>query len=201
MERSVLVIGANQRTLDETVAGLRDLGYAAEGTRDFSDDVTARFDVARLDLVSLGGLVPAERKAGLRARIGAINPRTIVIDSLAGIPGLIAGQVQEAFTADRRVPGQTPVYRPEDRSIRLTLAAPAAVTVTVWWRVFRGLGPGSDSLVLLDGRLDVGEHRIGVPDKVLASPRRLPGSFVPRYNTCATVRIDAATYNFGIAPG
>jgi hypothetical protein len=94
------------------------------------------------------------------------------------------------------------VYQPEDRSIRLTLAAPATVTVTVWWRVSRARpGPASDSLVLLDGRLDAGDHRIPVPGQVFAPLRRLPGSARPRYNACATVRIDEAFYNFGVAPG
>jgi len=44
--RSVLVIGASQRVLDDCVAALRDLGYAAKGTNDFSSDITGRFDVA-----------------------------------------------------------------------------------------------------------------------------------------------------------
>ena len=56
--RSVLVIGASLRVLEDCVAALRDLGYTAAGTNDFSADITARFDVADIDLVSLGHLIP-----------------------------------------------------------------------------------------------------------------------------------------------
>lgn len=58
-QRSVLVIGASQRVLDDCVAALRDLGYTAQGTNEFFSDITGRFDVAHIDLVSLGGLVQA----------------------------------------------------------------------------------------------------------------------------------------------
>ena len=43
---SVLLIGKSQLVLDESVAGLRDLGYKAEATNDFTD-ITGRFDVTR----------------------------------------------------------------------------------------------------------------------------------------------------------
>jgi len=111
-QRSVLVIGASQRVLDDCVATLRDLGYTAQGTNEFFSDITGRFDVAHIDVVSLGGLVPSDRKAELKEQIGAINPRVIFLDSLAGIPGLIASQVQEAFTADRPDPPTHPRMRP-----------------------------------------------------------------------------------------
>jgi hypothetical protein len=42
-ERSVLLIGKSQLVLDESVAGLRDLGYKADATNDFTD-ITGRFD-------------------------------------------------------------------------------------------------------------------------------------------------------------
>jgi len=134
-QRSVLVLGASQRVLDEAVAILRDLGYTAQGTSDFFSDITGRFDIANTDLVALGHLIPSDRKAELKEQIGAINPQVIFLDPpLAGIPGLIASQVQEAFTADRQDPTLAPAYAPGDRSIRLTLANPAAVKVTVYWR-------------------------------------------------------------------
>jgi hypothetical protein len=55
--RRVLLIGKSQLVLDESVAGLRDLGYKAEATNDFTD-ITGRFDVKELDLVVFGGQVP-----------------------------------------------------------------------------------------------------------------------------------------------
>jgi hypothetical protein len=100
-ERGVLLIGKSQLVLDESVAGLRELGYKAEATNDFSD-ITGRFDVNEIDLVVFGGQVPPDRKAELRAEIGAINAGVIFVQGLAGIPGLIINQVQRAFMADHK---------------------------------------------------------------------------------------------------
>jgi hypothetical protein len=201
-QRSVLLIGASQRVLDDSVAALRDLGYIAQGTNDFFSDITGRFDVTRIDLISLGGQVPRDRKDELIQQIGAINPRVIVLNSLAGIPGLIASQVQEAFTADRQDPAHAPAYTPGDRSIRLTLTDPAAVKVTAWWRTsIIPPDPKSDSLVLLDDRLPSGHHTIPVPDHVFLPPRRSPNSPNPRQAVFATVQVGAAIYNFSIAAG
>lgn len=199
--RSVLLFGASQRILDECVAALRDLGYTAQGTTDFSGDIASRFDVARLDLVSLGGLVPADRKAEIREQIAAINPRAIVLDALAGIPGLIASEVQAAFTAGAApAPGYRPGYSTGDRSIRLTLAGPAAVKVTVWWRTaLIPPDPKSDSLVIFDGRLPGGDHAIPVPrgipteTETPTGPRQAPW-FV-------TVQAGQAIHNLTVAAG
>jgi len=198
--RSVLVIGASQRVLDDCVAALRDLGYAAQGTNDFSSDITGRFDVANIDLVSLGHLIPPDRKAELKEQIGVINPQVIFLPSLAGIPGLIASQVQEAFTADRQDPTQAPAYTPGDRSIRLTLADPAAVKVTVWWRTsLIPPDPKSDSLVLLDDWLASGDHAIPVTSHI-PPPTVTPTGLRPA-EWFATVQVGAAIYNFSIAAG
>ena len=43
-QRSVLLIGKSQLVLDESVAGLRDLGYKALATNDFTN-ISGRFDV------------------------------------------------------------------------------------------------------------------------------------------------------------
>jgi hypothetical protein len=198
--RTVLLFGASPRILDECYAALRDLGYAAQGTNDFYTDITGRFDVAHIDLVSLGGLVPSDRKAELRGQIGAINPKTIVIDSLAGIPGLIASQVQEAFTADSQDPARSPAYAPGDRSIRLTLADPVAVKVTLWWRTsLIPPDPKSDSLVLLDEQLPSGEHTIPVPSHIPPETETQNG---PRPAPWfATVQAGPAIYNLSIPAG
>src|SRR5215475_1430458 len=114
--RSVLLIGRSQRVLDDSVAGLRALGYTVEATNEFAD-VTTRFDAERIDVVVLGGQVPPERKAELREEIGAVNPAVIFVQGLAGIPGLIVGQVQGAFAAhDGELDGE-PTFMPEERSI------------------------------------------------------------------------------------
>jgi hypothetical protein len=132
--RSVLVFGKSQRVLNDTVAALRDLGYTAQATNDFFSDITGKFDVTEIDLVVLGTQVPADRQAKLKEEIGAINPRVIFVEGLAGIPGLIVNQVQGAFAAERLDPAQAPAYAPGDHSIRLPPADPAAVRATVWWR-------------------------------------------------------------------
>jgi hypothetical protein len=184
---SALLIGKSQRVLDDAVAGLRDLGYKADGTNDFSD-ITGRFDVAKIDLVVFGGQVPPDRKAELQEEIGAINPQVIFVQGLAGIPGLIVNQVNGAFTADHRDPARAPTYSPHDRSIRVSLAQPADVKVSVWWQTsFVPPDPRSDSVLLLDSHLDGGDHTVAVPDHV------------PPQAAFATVQVDAAVYAFSIA--
>jgi hypothetical protein len=79
----VLLIGKSQLALDGSVAGLRDLGYKAEATNDFTD-ATARFEAREIDVVVFVGPVPPDRKAGLREEIGAINPRVVFVQGLAG---------------------------------------------------------------------------------------------------------------------
>ena len=186
-QRSVLLIGKSQLVLDESVAGLRDLGYTAEGTNDFAD-ITGRWDVQEIDLVVFGGQVPPDRKAELRDEIGAINPGVIFVQGLAGIPGLIVNQVQGAFTANHQDSTRAPTYTPDDRSIRLTLASPADVKVTVWWQTaFVPPDPRSDSLLLLDDQLPSGDHAIPLPDQV------------PPKAAFATVQVDGAIYAFSIA--
>lgn len=200
--RSVLVIGASQRVLDETVTVLRDLGYTAQATSDFLGDIPGRFDVTRIDLVSLGGQVPSDRKTELRRQIAAGNPRVIFLDSLAGIPGLIAAQVQQAFTADRQVLARSPACTPGDRSVELTLADPAPVKVTAWWRTsVIPPDPKSESLVLLDGMLPSGKHTVPVPGHVFQPPRRSPNSPSLPPAVFASVQIGEAVYVFSIAAG
>jgi hypothetical protein len=186
-ERSVLLIGKSQLVLDDSVAGLRDLGYKAEATNDFAD-ITGRFDARTLDLIVLGGQVPADRKAELREEIGAINPQVTFVQGLAGIPGLIINQVQGAFASDHQDPTRAPAYVPGERSIRLTLASPADVKVSAWWQTsFVPPDPKSDSLALLDERLAGGDHTVPLPDHV------------PPKVAFATVKIDAAIYAFSVA--
>jgi len=183
---SVLVLGKSRLVLDEAVAGLRNLGYRAEGTNDFAD-VTARFDTREIDLVVFGGQVPPDRKAELREEIGAVNPQVIFVQGLAGIPGLIINQIEGAFAADEQQAIAAPTFTPDDRTIRFTLTRPARVEVTAWWQTsFVPPHPRSDSLQLLDDRLPAGEHTLTVPGQV------------PTKAAFATVHIDAAIAAFSI---
>jgi hypothetical protein len=186
-QRSVLLIGKSQLVLDDSVAGLRDVGYKAEATNDFAD-VTARFDARDTDVVVFGGQVPPDRKAELQEEIGAINPGVIFVQGLAGIPGLIINQVQGAFAADHKGFEGGLTFTPDERLIRLTLTDPSDVKVTIWWQTsFVPPDPKSDSLLLLDDRLAAGEHVVAVPD------------LVPPKAAFATVEIDAAIHAFSIA--
>jgi hypothetical protein len=199
---SVLVIGRSQRVLDDIVDGLRDLGYTAQGTNEFFSDIPGRFDVTEIDLVVFGGAVPPDRKAELRKEITSISPQVNFLQSLVGIPGVIISQVQAAFTMGCQDPAYAPEYTPGDRSIRLTLAEPAAVKVTAWWRTsIMPPDPQSDSLVLVDGRLARGDHTIPVPDQAFRPPRRSPNSPTLHASAFATVQVDAAIYAFAIAAG
>jgi hypothetical protein len=199
-QRSVLVLGGSQHVVDDCVAALRVLGYTAQGTNDFFSDIPGRFDVTRIDLVSLGGLVPPDRKAELKQQIAAINPKVIFLDALAGIPGLVASQVQAAFTADRHDSAHAPAYSPGDRSIRMTLQDAAAVKVTLWWRTsLIPPDPKSDSLILLDSRLASGDHAIPVPGHI-PPPAATPSGPRPA-DWFATVQAGAAIFNFKIAAG
>src|SRR4029453_11314847 len=162
-QRNVLLIGKSQRVLDDAVDGLRDLDYGAEATNDFTD-VIDRLDARKIDLVVFGGQVPPDRRAELREEISAINPQVIFVQGLAGIPGLIINQVQGAFAAVHQGPRRAPISTRGDRSIRLNLAEPADVRVTVWWQTsFVPPDPKSDSLLLLDLRLAGGNHVVPVP--------------------------------------
>src|SRR6266542_308096 len=108
-QRSVLLIGKSQLVLEDSVRGLRARGYTAQATSDFAD-VTARFAAREIDLVVFGGQVLSERKNRLREEIGAINPRVIFVQGLAGIPGLIVNQVHGAFTTNQQDPTRAPTY-------------------------------------------------------------------------------------------
>ncbi len=186
--RSVLVLGRSQLVLDQTVAGLLELGYKAEATNDFAD-VTGRFDARKLNVVVFGGQVPPNRKAELEEEIGAINPQITFVQGLAGIPGLIVNQVKGAFASRQLVPTAAPTVTHEERSIRLTLPDPADVKVSVWWGTsFVPPDPKSDSLLVLDERLAGGNHTIPIPDHI------------PLKVAFATVQVDAAIHAFSIDP-
>jgi hypothetical protein len=165
-DNSVLVIGRSQAVLDQAVARLGELGYRAAATNDFSP-ITGRFDPKQLDLVVFGGQVPPDRKATLAEEISAMNPQVIFVQGLAGIPGVIADQVQQALGGEHLIPGQAPMFDATRRAIVLGLFAPLDVTVTAYWiTAMIPPDPKSDSQVLFDDRLPAGEHTFALPDDV-----------------------------------
>ena len=160
----VLVIGRSQAVLDQAVARLDELGYKAEATNDFSP-ITGRFDPQQIDLVVFGGQVPPDSKTALTEEISATNPQVIFIQGLAGIPGLIADQVQQALGGEHLIPGQAPMFDATRRAIVLGLFAPLDVTVTAYWiTAMIPPDPKSDSQVLFEDRLPAGEHTFALPD-------------------------------------
>jgi hypothetical protein len=160
----VLVIGRSQGVLADTVALLRDMGYTADATNEF-DHVLDRFDPTALDVVVFGGMVQPETTQHLQEQISGRNPDAIFVQGFAGIPGLIAAQVDAAVGAHG---GDTDVeYDAASRSIRLRLDRPHEVAVVAWWGTsFVPPEPKSTSMTVLDAELPAGSHTIPLPHEV-----------------------------------
>jgi hypothetical protein len=184
----VLVVGRTVSVLSELVTILRDRGYAAGATNEFERTLDL-FDVGQLDLVVFGGMVPPDTKEQLRAQISGRNPAVAFLQGYAGIPGLLAEQV-EAALGDGTTGVTTSVgYDTRSRSIRLSLGEPRHVTVTAWWHTsFVPPEPASTSRVILDTELPAGAHTITVPDEVPAQ-----ASFV-------TASIGSSVHAFIVGP-
>lgn len=160
-----LVVGRSPSVLVATVDVLRAKGYSADATNQF-DQVLDDYDVTDLDVLVFGGMVPADTKQQLREDISERNPHVTFVQGLAGIPGLIAAQVQ-AVTSAETLDGGEVVYDAAQRSVQLTLNDSAPVTVEAWWLTsFVPPEPKSASMCVFDGRLDAGPHVIPLPDRV-----------------------------------
>ncbi|MGA4544889.1 hypothetical protein ACPA54_33340 [Uniformispora flossi] len=183
----VLVVGRSPGVLVTAVGILRAKGYSADATNQF-DRVLDDYDVADLDVLVFGGMIPADTKERLREDVSRLNPRVAIIQGLAGIPGLIAAQVQAAATAELRDGGQV-AYDADQRSVHLVLDEPAQVTVEAWWGTsFVPPEPKSDSTQVSDGRLDAGSHVIHLPD------------LVPSVASFAAVTVGRVTHVFTVGP-
>ena len=160
----VLVIGRSKGVLADTVALLRGKGYSAEATNEF-DRVLDTFDVAALDVVVFGGMVPPDAKQRLHEQIADRNADVSFVQGFAGIPGLIAAQVEAAVGARDRAIGVE--YEPGSRSIRLRLDQPRKVAVVTWWGTrFVPPEPESTSMTVLEAALAAGSHTIALPEEV-----------------------------------
>jgi hypothetical protein len=159
---SVLVVGRSEKVLRETVDILRDDGRVAGATNDF-DNVSAQFDVASLDVVVFGGMVPPRTRQALRTDLAAANPTIAFVQGLAGIPGLIAEQVQAALAPSGRDPGSID-YDDGSRTVTISLRAPEPVRVIAFWgTAFVPPDPESTSEVIFDGTIDAGTHGVPLP--------------------------------------
>lgn len=183
----ILVVGRSPGVLEDTVSILRGKGYAANATNQF-DSVLDDYDVADLDVVVFGGMVPVETKQHLREQISARNPQVNFVQGLAGIAGLIAAQVQGVLAGGEPDRSYV-VYDAGERSVQLTLSEPAHVTVDAWWATsFTPPEPASTSLRLLDTDLRAGLHNVALPDEVPAE-----ASFV-------TIAVGTAVHALTVGP-
>jgi hypothetical protein len=174
----VLVIGRSPNVLTETVALLQAKDYAAAATNQF-DQVLDEFDVGNYDVVVFGGMVPADTKQRLREEISARNETIVFIQGLAGIPGVIAAQVQESV-GDH---GNEAVveYDAASRAVRLSLDQPADVTASAFWATsFVPPEPRSTSRSIFDERLPAGSHIVSLPDDVPTQASFLAVSIGPK---------------------
>jgi hypothetical protein len=161
--KSVLVVGRSPSVLEATVELLRGGGYRADATNQF-DQVLDDYDVSTLDVLVFGGMVPPDTKKFLRAEVGKRNATVTVVQGMAGIPGVVAAQVDEA-TRGRRTVGVD--FHQADRSIQVVLPEAARVTVEAFWMTsWTPPDPASTSSMVFAGDLDEGSHEIALPDQV-----------------------------------
>ncbi|WP_426563249.1 hypothetical protein ACPPVT_19640 [Angustibacter sp. McL0619] len=166
MSPSALIVGKSQLVLTDTVSLLRGKGFTADATNQF-DDVGRDFDLGAYDVVVFGGQVPPDTREQLASQVRRLNPEAFLVDGLAGIPGLIAAQVEGALAAGRAEPA--PEFDPGRRAIVLSLAGARTVTVTTWWATsFIPPDPKSDSRILVDHQWLEGRQTILLPDDVPA---------------------------------
>jgi len=184
----ILVIGRSETVLSEVVTILRAEGYAAGATNEF-DRTLDLFDAGQLDLVVFGGMVPPDTKQHLREQISARNPAAAFVQGYAGIPGLIAAQVQAALNDGTTGPAASVTYDARSRSIGISLNEPQDTTVIAWWATsFVPPEPKSTSRVILDEELPAGAHTIAIPDEV------------PAQASFATVSIGPSVHAFIVGP-
>ena len=162
---SVLVIGRSEKVLQETVALLHRNGRAAGATNDF-DNVLAQFDIASLDIVVFGGMVPPDTKEALRTSLVARNPTLAFVQGLAGIPALIATQVEAALAPSRRHQDSTR-YDSDTRTVTISLQSLENVRVIGFWHTaFVPPDPASTSEVIFDDTMDAGTHTVTLPASI-----------------------------------
>jgi hypothetical protein len=161
----ILVVGRSPSVLVDTVEILRSKGHSADATNQF-DRVLDDYDAQDIDIVVFGGMVPADTKHHLRQEIGERNTHVTFVQGLAGIPGLIAAQVEGVIAADE--PDEIHVVYDEDqRSVRLTLHHAAHVTAEAWWATsFTPPEPTSTSMQVLDAEFEEGSYSIALPAAV-----------------------------------
>ena len=163
--KSVLIVGRSEKVLRDTVDLLWRNGRTAGATNDF-DNVLALFDVASLDIVVFGGKVPPATKETLRTNLTEAKPTITFVQGFAGIPGLIAAQVEAAAVPRRLEPGSIE-YDRHNRTVTISLQSPEHVRLTAFWgTAFVPPDPESTSEVIFEDTLEQGRHTVPLPPSV-----------------------------------
>jgi hypothetical protein len=161
----VLVIGRSPSVLVAAVELLREKGHRADVTNQF-DQVLEDYDVSDLDIVVFGGMVPPDTKQYLHEEVTRRNASVTFVQGLAGIPGLIAAQVEATAYEGSPEIGEV-AYDEAGRAFQLTLDEPQHVTVeALWGTSFTPPEPTSTSTLVFDGELASGVHVIALPEEV-----------------------------------
>jgi hypothetical protein len=161
----VLVVGRSPSVLVTAVQLLRGKGYRADVTNQF-DQVLDDYDMTDLDILVFGGMVPPDTKQHLRDEITKRNGGVVFVQGLAGIPGLIAAQVEAVAYGDRPEVGDV-TYGKAERTVRIVLDAAEHVTIdALWGTSFTPPEPTSTSTRIYDGDLAAGTHEIALPGQV-----------------------------------
>lgn len=183
----ILVVGRSPSVLLDAVDILRGKGYSADATNQF-DAVLEDYDVTDIDVLVFGGMVPPDTKQHLRDQISQRNADVTFVQGLAGIPGLIAAQVDATVSSDDAV-GNSVSYDAERRTLQLTLNQAAHVTTTAWWATsFTPPEPQSTDLEVLDADLAEGSHTITLP------------AAVPSEASFVAVVVGSAVHVFTVGP-
>ncbi|HET7356877.1 MAG TPA: hypothetical protein VFJ09_09400 [Nocardioidaceae bacterium] len=183
----VLVVGRSPSVLVAAVELMRSKGYRADVTNQF-DRVLDDYHPSDLDVVVFGGMVPTDTKQHLRDEITRGNPGVTIVQGLAGIPGVIAAQV-DSVTRGCSTDDAEIGYDPENRAVRVTLPHAAQATIeTLWMTSWRPPEPTSTSAVVFDDELAGGSHAIAIPDRI------------PTEGSFATVTVGTQVSVFAIGP-
>jgi hypothetical protein len=180
----ILIIGRSPSVILDAAEILRTKGFQADATNQF-DEVLTAYDTTEVDVVLFGGMVPADTKRHLRDEISKVNDHVTFVQGLAGIPGLIAAQIEGAVSPA----GDGVTYDPTNRTLHLTLKEPTEVIINAFWGTsFTPPEPKSTSRQLLDSTLDAGEHAIPLPTEL------------PTVASFASVSVGPSVHTFTIGP-
>lgn len=161
----VLIVGRSPSVLAAAARLLRDRGYRTHVTNQF-DQVLTDYDVADLDILVFGGMVPPDTKQHLSEEVTRRNTQIALIQGLAGIPGVIAAQVGAVSHSDSPDVGDVG-YNETTRTVTVILDETEHVSVeALWGTSFTPPEPTSTSMPVFDGELAAGTHDFALPNQV-----------------------------------